>query len=1563
MSERLRILRELKLYDLAAKELEKCDHTDPSVLFEKMRIFRDTQQFDELEEHLSHPMTDDPRLLSEQVRLLNAKGEQPRLSEFLQEAGALLETPDAAGRPEDLAFLACAAAEALADRGQVRSGLALLKYGPVDSQLRSAAPVFSTQVDLLLKLGWYDAVRRLSNQVELDSDAAEADLERIRRLVVAGRAHGQTGDLESAIRCLDRAQRASADHFLETGVNYPWVWRWRAHTLRTGGRRTEMVERRAELVELWDDAAKQDLWRGDDSPARGLKVAESPTMAIERARAAMWRYDGGEPHQVRDALKRIEAVKVGFTELVNTKAQLLHQLGDHAGLRRLMHEHRNSYAPQLEYTRLFLDSGRHEVAAEMADSVILLRPDSADALLIRVHIEALSRTPDQTGDRAMPEVDLLLARIPEDAPTIALAAERLAQNGHFRESERLFAHLTGNNPANGPGWAGRLQSAVWNRDWALADAIESSFDSAEIPPADRALGAPASVPSNWITLAKALARAARFDLDAADELLEKSGRDLVDQALKDTDEVSPKSWREWRAAAMSRSLGGEFGGPWEWRVESLRWRHRLPEALRLCEEVMERTRNNTTVLGKYGWVLLDCNDPEAAERQFNRALAINPMSDGAWRGRIRALRTQCKHAEAFECAERAQRVLRNDPAVMCEKAWLLASAHRLEAAVEALDEALVYAPNHASALAWRVIFLSNLRDHSRALAESEKACLRRPDSVEVWEARCLALLRRGWDDEAQRAVADARTAMRAGHVTSDGPIDIGVEQFAAGVLAQCGATFSDCEVVIENLRRLGPTQATTRIIAGLYRHHLKLDEARKTIEEFGGWRDDFELLSEHAEVAAVNVPEHGGDEYDSAGLRRGLSERRGFDEADDDLAGARAINPYSPTAIRRQIHLWNSQRRFDDSVRLLERSRRFFDNDFVIDVLLAETRLMCGESADAARICERVAERYEEPGHRAIWLRIVHIRAVRAQGLVRESLAMALDLLGHHPVSRRSRLTLARGLEDLNRTDQALDLLERTLAELPLYPPIGENAALFCRMRGEFERGRAVIAKALRHYNRRDGEPVYERADSGLLAELVLNHAAQGSREGDGRSWKLAEHFALEIIGRPDIHSKCLGQISLGWCRIYQGRPWEAEDSFALALDTGICSTEARFGLAMALLHRADRERDPGSRRELLERALAEARRNIADADFERSLLLAGQAAYQLGDWEQAERHFKESIKCHPIHGGHLELAIVLNHRGRLEGALAVGESALDLRHPDAKLLAVLGYTRIRMATEDKADSATFARGAEEIDRALLMDRTDPTVLSAVVYAATHTTLYHVSTARSLIREALGAKRNRDSVSSTANLQLMLAELTLRHRRFRTNWREWLRPTAKHWAKQVRAVTDDPRARAILESRAHTRAVALAAQRTRTFERRRLESEGQRIRPGWIPQALVIALGIGIGTAGVIAGLFTSGSTFAVSASFLGATLVVVGAVLPKLRSLRIRDVELNLASEMELTGALAIPASLSLRSVIMPQVAAGQSEREWRPEPALKLLGPAVGPMITGHYAYRDAYYPWKTR
>jgi tetratricopeptide (TPR) repeat protein len=1558
LARELQIARELQLYDHAASLVPTGRDLLPDELIQVLALYRATGRYGEAADLARRSNHQGLNVLGQRLHLLMHLGDTAALKQWIPRYRKRIEPFVEGTSPIDHGAAHLISSIALAESTLGRSRKALRTMEPLRSRIEDGAPEFRAMLFLLQRLGYFDSARDLILRVDdpdrPDGRTAEGT-PRIKRLVTSGRALAAMGDTDNGIRYLRRACDLSAEPAADQGFVHPWPWRWLAHTYRINA----MPER---LGDIYAEVAEHRLWPEGPDAIAGLTVADGPTMRLERVNWALWAYDGTDPGVLDGLAGDLDRIGADFgscSEYAWVLAQVHRRNDDLDALRRLAASDPDGLV-QIEYARLLSQRGFHRRSTAVLDRVLASQSKHREALRLKAVVEADMRSPDDTehDPTIMGGCLQLLEEIPEDVEVIALAAERVAQNGHFRTAERMFTHLNREVPTYGLAWAGRLRAAAWNHDWDLVAAITAEFDERRHDPggvSDR--WTPTSIPFIRFAIARALAMASRLEY--------RSIRDLLRNTLAELGDVDDPTYSRDDAIYLSG-----------WEVDCLLWQERPEEARRLSEDLLLEFPGDPEILGRYGAALLACHDPRAAAAVFAQALRVAPTMGSLWKGLIAATAGQGRYDEAFDLARRALRVMENSPSILCEIAKLHKRVHRPRQGLAVIDEALKAAPYHTVALALRSKLYVDLNQYADAVDAGETARRLRPDSLDSWDALAFALLRSGDHGRALEAMHSARAHFgldaaseqllqanggdESDHERHCVSPDLAVEIAVAGVLAQSGADLDECRPVIDHLRHHPSAPGALRCAAGLYRHHLRLDDALDVIESGSSgtdWRDESILLHEHAEIAAAKAFEAGFD---------GAQPRRGFDRADLELAEARSLHPYSVELYQTQVQLWNAQQRFDESSALLERARDRLPHQTQLQIMLAETHLMSGRPQEALRIYAALASAYAERSHMPVQLRILHITATRASGAVDKALEYAERLVADVPSSRRARVALARSLKDCNRTAEALRHLEGILSILPLYPPVAETAAMFCRLSGQHRRAHEILRTALSHYGCSDyrseeerERKVLARADAGLLAERVLLHVAQ-QRFGDA----LADLAILQR--RSDVHSLSLGDICEGWLRIKEGQPDLGLEAFRRAIRSGVNLHEARFGAAFACMRNADRRRDPETRNRHLREALAHVEASVLSPDSGRTQTVAGIAAYQLGDWERAERYFRASLKRHSVHGAHVQLAVVLNQQGRLEEALRVLERLREEVPVTARLLAIRGLTRLRLVIERSAGRSRLEAAMRDINRALDIDAQDPMVLSAVVYATSLTDMFEPAETARWIKTALRADTAAMSEPVRAELELMLAEMLLR--RGRVIGRLWRWHTARWWADKAFRVSLHPRAQAIRSSRHHRRAARLSVG-SRTSLTAASDNGPQEEQPKMasrvIGYTLIVLASVATLVMGVVEVAGESPNVFGIGTLILATGAVFAfGMMLTRGRlGLRLPGVELRSESPPPASELVSIPTQLNTPAPIMPHMVVAQIHNHWLPQPRFQVLGPAVGPLITGHYAYRDMYFPWRTR
>ncbi|MCC5660122.1 tetratricopeptide repeat protein [Nostoc sp. XA010] len=141
------------------------------------------------------------------------------------------------------------------------------------------------------------------------------------------------------------------------------------------------------------------------------------------------------------------------------------------------------------------------------------------------------------------------------------------------------------------------------------------------------------------------------------------------------------------------------------------------------------------------WRGLACQkiDPQQAQADFDRAIALIPQDSEDWQGRGIVLNELQGHEEAIASYDQALKINPNN-----DKAWYirgitLSDLKRYEKAVASYDQALKIKPDNDQAWYIRGITLSDLKRYEEAVASYDQALKINPNNDKAWYIRGITL--------------------------------------------------------------------------------------------------------------------------------------------------------------------------------------------------------------------------------------------------------------------------------------------------------------------------------------------------------------------------------------------------------------------------------------------------------------------------------------------------------------------------------------------------------------------------------------------------------------------------------------------------------------------------------------------------------------------------------------------------------------------------------------------------------------------------------------------------------
>ena len=174
----------------------------------------------------------------------------------------------------------------------------------------------------------------------------------------------------------------------------------------------------------------------------------------------------------------------------------------------------------------------------------------------------------------------------------------------------------------------------------------------------------------------------------------------------------------------------------------------LAEAAHIYRSILTAEPAHFDAAHLLGLVYLQRGEYADAERQFSRAIEINPHIEGAYNNRGNALKRLERLDEALVSYDKAIALKPDFAEAFNNRANALQVLNRPDSALASYDKAIAFKPGYADAFNNRGILLYNLNRLEDALASYERAIELKPGFAEAYNNRGITLNTLGRVDEA-----------------------------------------------------------------------------------------------------------------------------------------------------------------------------------------------------------------------------------------------------------------------------------------------------------------------------------------------------------------------------------------------------------------------------------------------------------------------------------------------------------------------------------------------------------------------------------------------------------------------------------------------------------------------------------------------------------------------------------------------------------------------------------------------------------------------------------------------
>jgi len=968
-------------------------------------------------------------------------------------------------------------------------------------------------------------------------------------------------------------------------------------------------------------------------------------LALVRGRAALL---DGRPAAARELLSKAETSGVAPTLtmfLLGDAEQAMGAWRRAAARWRALAEREPSWAaPQRALSSLLLAHGRLEEAQDAALGAMSAAPSRAESAFAVARATTALAEAGGADRNDLRRVEEMLSMIREQAPqageAVELHARLLAATGRVDEARRVASEGLSLDVAMSAKSLRRLAALSERQGWDLTEGLleRSRVEGDDDPQA---------------VYLEALARA---EVGRADE-----GRALLREAM----EAAPASERLKYEIRLVRYLEEVDDPAARERILALAERH--PE-----EPLAQLALLESTLM----W-----SDEEALTAAIRRLRAATGESAIVWRVHEarRLLTFEPDEARAAEAAQLLAPAIKEDPsdpslrALAAEAMMTLGDA---KGAAEHLAAAVDADPLRVG-LAARLI---DVLQQAGMTAEAERRLrtfAEREDIDDLMRRRRAALLvRQGlWG----LALEDLKALARRG------------EERDVIALAQLHAQRGELEEAQALFERLTSQPEPS-------------GEALAAAAEFYAERGDVEAGEALLERLASRDPQR-------TSLRRArFLERHGRVEQARAALRALAAQGESPAAWNELARMSLRTEDLDAARRAIDEGRRRFPDDETLRVTERLVRLLESDGLDDEAAAE-IAAALDERKAPAAARRLLDLHRRRQSDALsdKEYLAALREATNESPTFFPAWRALVSRLIDVRRYDEAAAAAQEAAAALPASAKAARLATEALSVAGRLDEALAMAER----WRRRSMVDPFE-------AEVALARLRTATGDASGALRALAPHQArieseaesapgrVTLLARLMLESKRvddahgllwpLARRDPAWARRYVGLAehalWSPEQARAW-IERGAgrvgAGVEGALTLGQAWYDLALRTRDEGDWRRVLA-ALAPAQED-PEAAARASILLAP-THEQLGEAEEAERHYRRAIEAHPEQAALLNnLAYLLVKQGGAEAeALELARRAVALSPGDANFLDTLGAALLAAEQPEEAEE-TFRRG------------------------------------------------------------------------------------------------------------------------------------------------------------------------------------------------------------------------------------------------------------------------------
>ena len=512
-----------------------------------------------------------------------------------------------------------------------------------------------------------------------------------------------------------------------------------------------------------------------------------------------------------------------------------------------------SIQASLKQAEVYAKHGQHAEAIKVYEQILSGTPKNEDALIGK--IKSLRSRYEFAESEA--ETRRALEIFPQNVKFLNQDAELDFAKHQYEQAIKKFEQILRDHPKNDEAWAGKIKSLR----------SQYHFDAAEEAILNGLEQFPRSVKIR----------------DEKGYLL-CNDRHQYDETIKVANEI------------LEIDLDNE--NAWDGKIGSLLLLRRFPEAEQVIQEALRQLPQNVRILNEQGSLHAAQQQHEAALKAFGQVLSIDRINVDAFKGKIKALRSQGKWDAANQFIQEMRDRPGNSPEMLNTYGWLYFDQKLYDKAIQAFDQTLKDVPNDEDAWIGKIVSLRWQSDFDKAAQAIQEALTRLPQNVRI-------LNQRGYLYADQQQYEAALKAFEQG--LSIDPINVDAFNGKIKTLRSQGKWDEANQALEKMCDRSGNSPEMLNQCGDLYFNQQQYDKA---IEAF--------------EKTLKDVP---NDEYAWVGKITALRWQSDFDKAEQAIQEALTQLPRNVNIRNQQAYLYADQQQYEKAIQVFDQTLNDFSGN------------------------------------------------------------------------------------------------------------------------------------------------------------------------------------------------------------------------------------------------------------------------------------------------------------------------------------------------------------------------------------------------------------------------------------------------------------------------------------------------------------------------------------------------------------------------------------------------------------------------------------------------------------